>query len=517
MEFIYKVNSTGNFTIHASVSSPYYDYNPSNNNADIPINVNRACDLEIIRIVNQANLNYGDLLNWTIIVKNNGPDTAHNISISDLIPELVTPVIFTSSRELGDIWDIYTLNAGDEVRFNITALMDMTGVISNMVSAYASEFDYNLKNNQNESLILVNASSDLAITLDINNTNPNYKDSIKMTLTISNTGPDKASDIKIKISVPAGFDLIASSHDLDELGNIDVNQKLIIDLTYKVNTVGNYQFSVNVTCEEYDSYLANNVANKSVNINQSADLEVIKTVSNTNPKIGDYINWTVTVKNNGPNTAHNVSVKDLLSKSLLYIHNTQNSNYNPQNGVWNIESIDSNSQITLIITTQIIKTGLISNNVNVTALEFDCDLNNNHANVTINVGSSIDLNVSLQVNNSNPKYGDLVEWTITLTNIGKINATDVKVQEALPEGLILVNYDSSKGEYENGLWSIDKLLNQTETLKITAIVNRTGEITNEVIASANEFDVNTSNNKAAQSINVSKENSLRCSLLRRSN
>ena len=59
------------------------DEHPEGNTSNTTIHVNIA-DLEITKLVNNTTPNYGDVITYTIIVKNNGPD---NIKISEILAD----------------------------------------------------------------------------------------------------------------------------------------------------------------------------------------------------------------------------------------------------------------------------------------------------------------------------------------------------------------------------------------------------------------------------------------------
>ena len=83
-------------------------------------------------------------------------------------------------------------------------------------------------------------------------------------------------------------------------------------------------------------------------------------------------------------------------------------------------------------------------------------------------------------------------------------ATNVCVYDELPDGLIFNNYTASRGIYENGVWRLDYLNNgESEFLNISCYVNGLDLIINNVTATADEFDVNKSNNHDDELINVS--------------
>ncbi len=118
------------------------------------------------------------------------------------------------------------------------------------------------------------------------------------------------------------------------------------------------------------------------------------------------------------------------------------------------------------------------------------------------VVSSADLSLSKTVNNPNPIQGQNVTFTITLTNTGPSNATNVAVTDALPAGLTFVSATPSTGTYTSGtgVWSVASLASGANvTLQIVARVVNTGTITNtaEVTASDQPDPDSTPNNHIA--------------------
>ena len=43
----------------------------------------------VIKLINNSNPNYNDLIKWTIIVSNNGPNMATGVIVNDLLPKSV--------------------------------------------------------------------------------------------------------------------------------------------------------------------------------------------------------------------------------------------------------------------------------------------------------------------------------------------------------------------------------------------------------------------------------------------
>jgi uncharacterized repeat protein (TIGR01451 family) len=118
------------------------------------------------------------------------------------------------------------------------------------------------------------------------------------------------------------------------------------------------------------------------------------------------------------------------------------------------------------------------------------------------VVSSSDLGLSKTVNNANPIQGQNVTFTVTLTNSGPSNATNVVVTDALPAGLTFVSATPSTGSYTSGTgaWSVASLASgASATLQVVALVGGTGTITNtaEVTASDQPDPDSTPNNHNA--------------------
>ena len=54
---------------------------------------------------------------------------------------------------------------------------------------------------------------------------------------------------------------------------------------------------------------------------EQADLELSKSVSDAAPNVGDTVTFTVSVTNQGPDAATNVSVTDVLPNGFIYVDN----------------------------------------------------------------------------------------------------------------------------------------------------------------------------------------------------
>ena len=69
------------------------------------------------------------------------------------------------------------------------------------------------------------------------------------------------------------------------------------------------------------------------------------------------------------------------------------------------------------------------------------------------------MNVTITASNSAPNVGQPFSYTITVTNNGPDDATDVQVTDGIPAGLTFNGYTASQGTYNSGteIWNIGTL------------------------------------------------------------
>jgi uncharacterized repeat protein (TIGR01451 family) len=505
------INRTGSMVNAANVTSNEFDTDMENNHAEREIYVNPASDLAVSKSVSDASPNYGDAITWTIEISNRGPDAAHDVVMRDLLSKSLIYVDSDGdySSDSG-VWNVGTLQIGEKATLNILCIVNGTGMIENLASVNASEFDPDETNNNDSERIFVKPSSDLAIVKTANASSVNYKDLVKWTLTVTNGGPDAAKNVRIVDVLPDGFayvdSIVSKGNYIDgvfSIGLIEVGETVTVEIITLAEETGNFINYANVTSDNHDSDLTNNEDEKKIHVNPSSDLSVEKSVSDSNPNFNDTITWTIEVVNNGPDMAHNVTVRDLLPVSMIWVGDDSSGDYDPITGILFIDELDVEESFVLNIECIVNATGMIDNIVFVNASEYDYDLTNNVGNETIDVEKAADVSVVKSANSSSPNYNDLVKWTLVISNNGPDKATDIYVEDQLPEGLMLVSYNATKGIYDKGVWAMCCLENgEVETLEIICRVKKTGKIMNMAIIQANEYDWDESNNADNESIDV---------------
>jgi len=236
-----------------------------------------------------------------------------------------------------------------------------------------------------------------------------------------------------------------------------------------------------------------------------ADLNVSKVISSTGPyETDDEVTWVVTLWNNGPGNATNISVAEDLS-GLTGLDDISASpslgDYNAATNIWNITELKNATSATLTVTTSLSTPGSKTNNVTITAHDqIDPEETDNSANATVQIneiptGPQADLTISKTVTSSGPyNLQDNVTWVVTLHNNGPANATNITVAEDLSEltGLLNVTTSTSLGTYNTTtkIWNITELKNATSAyLTLTTNFSTAGKKINHVaIITLNETD-----------------------------
>lgn len=513
IDIVTLVNKTGKITNDANVSGREYDWNLSNNYDNKSIDVDVCADLAIEKLVNDTAPKFNSLVEWTLRVTNNGPDTATGVVVCDILPEGLISI----DKSFNGTWNVGKLLNNQTKELTIICLVNKTGKLVNIADIAGNEYDCNLTNNIVNKSIEVAQSADLFVKKYVNNTSPDFGEIIKWSVVVSNNGPDIATNVQVNDLLDDGLIFVKSS---STKGNYDVKSGIwtidslapetdeTLNIYCKVNKIGKILNFVSVNSTQYDWNESNNHDNESVNAVKIADLSVIKLINNSNPNYNDLIKWTIIVSNKGPNMATGVTVNDLLPKSVEYISSYLSKGfYNPVNGIWDVGNLNAGEKLQLNIVSKIVKTGDITNVVNVKGNEKDSNLTNNHFEKSVHVKPAADLSIEKSVSKQEVNINDLIEYVIEITNNGPDSAENIKVSELLNPNLKVISFESTKGNFNNtnNVLTIDSLVNGEKVrLTINAAANACGKFENKVAVSSDTFDYDKSNNQDGTSVFVSE-------------
>ncbi len=497
--------------------SDQFDPNPGNNTASATVTPEQA-DLAVTKTVSNPTPNVGDSVTFTVTLTNNGPNTATGVQVSDLLPAGLSFTSATPSQGTYDpatgLWTVGTVVVGTPQTLVIEATVDSPSPQTNTATISASDqFDPNPGNNT-ASATVTPQQADLALAKTVSNPTPNVGDSVTFTVTLTNNGPNTATGVQVSDLLPAGLSFTSATPSqgtydpatgLWTVGTVVVGtpQTLVIEATVDSPSPQTNTATISAS-DQFDPNPGNNTASATVTPEQ-ADLAVTKTVSNPTPNVGDSVTFTVTLTNNGPNTATGVQVSDLLPAGLSFTSATPSQGtYDPATGLWTVGTVVVGTPQTLVIEATVDSPSPQTNTATISASDqFDPNPGNNTASATV-TPQQADLAVTKTVSNPTPNVGDSVTFTVTLTNNGPNTATGVQVSDLLPAGLSFTSATPSQGNYNptTGVWTVGTVTTTSpETLLIEATVASPSPQTNTAtITHSDQFDPNPGNNTASATV-----------------
>ncbi|MBI5459356.1 DUF11 domain-containing protein, partial [Methanobacterium sp.] len=512
---------TTNLTNTVTLVSPVYAVQPSKSYS---ITVPEAHDIQVDQNVT-GSTNYDDTITITITATNNGPDNATGVTIKDLLPSGLEWVSNTQSSgttydKTTGIWYIGNFNYGNAPKtLNITVRVKTTGTIKNTAFLTApllpNFLDWNYDNNAQTCVIEVPAAADIGVDQTINDTTPNYLDTVTITVYGKNYGPDYATNVKITDLLSPGLEYVSHTtnhgnytNGVWTINNLQNGEEATLTIIAKVIEACSFNNTVNRTGgSQFDYNPSNDVKNVTLNVPEAAYIEVNKTATPSNPNYKDTVTYTITATNKGPDNATGVNINYTLPTGITLIGSSATKG-SYTNGVWNIGSLQNGETVTLTITALINATGTITDNSLTVTQDQDIWNNTLPGPVNWNIPQSADIEVTQTVSNSTPTANNNVNFIINTTNNGPDNASGVEVTSKLPTGFTVsgwkvswngglnwINNDSSYNP-TTGLWTIGALTNGVKAiLNITANATQMGNFTNNANKTAEtQYDWNNTNN-----------------------
>ncbi len=223
-----------------------------------------------------------------------------------------------------------------------------------------------------------------------------------------------------------------------------------------------------------------------------ADLALTQTVDDTSPSVGDTVNFTITLSNNGPSDMSGIQVAINLPPGLSYVSDT--GGVGSGSGTWAIASLASGANTTMLLSAQVTSAMTLTNTVSISSMiGADPDADNNSASVQLIPLGTLALNITGSVNNATPAVGDNIILTFQISNPSThpYAASGVTVSGLVfPfSGLVYVSDDAS-GAYNpaTGIWNAGALsVGQTKTLRVTVQVTSSGSKTVTATLNSTEY------------------------------
>lgn len=305
-----------------------------------------TADLQVVKADDPDPIVAGGTVTYTMVVTNNGPFDAVNVTFADPIPtgttfvSIAAPGFTCTTPTPGTTGDVActaaTMAVGASSTVTLTVQGDPTllagAVITNAAAVGSDTIDLRPDNNHDEEPTTVGAATDADLAIEkVDAVDPvTTGDAITYTLTVRNNGPAPATAVTVEDTLPASLTATTAvptqgtcslgppiSCDLGGLASGAVATVAIEATTSAPGVVVN---TATVTAAEPDPVIDNNTASEPTTIGNpgSADLAVAK-VDAADPVQPDaVVVYQMTATNRGPGIAAVVILTDTVPANTVF-------------------------------------------------------------------------------------------------------------------------------------------------------------------------------------------------------
>ncbi len=341
------------------------------------------------------------------------------------------------------------------------------------------------------------------------------------TITVTNGGPSAAQNVVLRDNLPDGMDFNngASTADCELDGStLDPNDVICTlaslgsddEATFTINvtphSTGTINNTASATSDTDDPTPDNTSGAVETDVNPAADIQVTKTGPTANPINGQPFDYTITVKNNGPDEARNVVVTDDLPFALDF--NAADStpgcdlddiSPDPNDVRCTLATLASGATKTFTINVTPNRTGPVSNTASGTSETDDPVPGNGTSDpVSTTVNPAADLSIQKAASDDEVNVGEDFTYSFTITNNGPDDATGATVTDVLPTKITYL--DSTDCSYAEATRTVtcgpvNIAATATRTFDISVETNDRGSISNTAAVDGDQADPNSNNDK----------------------
>lgn len=341
------------------------------------------------------------------------------------------------------------------------------------------------------------------------------------TVTVTNGGPSAAQNVVVRDNLPDDMDFNngASTADCELDGSTLDPNDVICTLaslgsddvaTFTINvtprSTGTINNTASATSDTDDPTPDNTSGAVETDVNPAADIQVTKTGPTANPINGQPFDYTITVKNNGPDEARNVVVTDDLPFALDFNADDSTSGCDlddispdPNDVRCTLATLASGATKTFTINVTPNRTGPVSNTASGTSETDDPVPGNGTSDpVSTTVNPAADLSIQKAASDDEVNVGEDFTYSFTITNNGPDDATGATVTDVLPTKITYL--DSTDCSYAEATRTVtcgpvNIAATATRTFDISVETNDRGSISNTAAVDGDQADPNSNNDE----------------------
>ena len=527
---------------------------------DTIVSVNKTVDKTLAKI--------NDTLNFTISIKNAGNVSARNIVFKDILDSNISFVgnsVYINGVQMPG----YNPNNGfnlSDITSGATSTVTFAATIinrppTNIVYNYATvNYDYTVGTETISTAINTNttetyvATGELTLNKSVDKSYATVGDDLSYTVVVQNTGSVNATGLTFQDTIPASTTFNTGSILVDGIPYPNFNPNIGFALTDlapnhyhtvifsvkvtslpqngKIENIANTSFTYKLTPSD-NPLTTTSYSNKVTTEIKLGSITSTKSVDKAYATIGDTLNYTVTLNNNGNANCFSVFFKDIIQSNATFIvgsvkiNGVTHSNYDPSIG-FTIEPIPGygNAVVTFAVTVQTLPLDYTLYNYSTTSYNYYIDPSkpyiidqstSNTVATVINVGS---LTATKAVNKAYATINDVLTYTVIITNTGNTVAKNVNFRDVIATGLTFVpgsvtinevsyaSYDPyasfTLGNIPSGSTVIVKFDATVSTLPSPSLVSNTANLTFAYRIDPNGSDIvsQTNSNTVTTQINI---------------
>ncbi|KUL26193.1 DUF7507 domain-containing protein [Actinoplanes awajinensis] len=446
----------------ATYTDPLSTNRPTATGNTVVTTVNAAADLRLSAVIAAGGVMAGRAATTNLTVTNAGPSTATGVQVSAVVP----PGIVNVTANLTGAACVVTggLNARctlPSMASGATAVMVVSGDVlsaatpgaqATLTSAVTSTtYEVNQADNAASVSGAVATLADLGVTMT--NTAGVAGATVTYTVPITNTGPSVARSLVLSDAIAnsstyltarfssGGGSCATTSTGIVEcqIGDLNVGATVTVEIDVRLDPsgTGDVNNAVSVTSTTPDPVAANNNYSVQTTGTVAADVSVKLALSALSAYAGDTVTYTLTVVNNGPALARNVTFNTVVPPGVTIVRSSPQCTVN----ACTIAALPPNYPIVLTGTATLAATAASGPGFASTTV-ISPTYDNNPANDTDTIGFTVLLRADLGVtqtlaNPSDPSAlvaGQTVTGVVTVVNNGQTRAEGVVLRQAVLAG-----------------------------------------------------------------------------------
>ncbi len=379
-------------------------------NVDFFANTNEA-DLELTQSDTPDPVLVGSDITFTLNVRNNGPDGARSIVVTDTLPAGVNFVSATSddggvcTESAGIVTcNLNDMANGDQVNVDVVMTPQSVTTLSNNVSVAAYDVDPVTVNNSSLEQASVDPVADVRISQS-DLADPVFAGrNITYRLSVTNDGPNTATSVVVTDTLPASTVFVSAipgdGSVCSETGGLvscnlnDIANGVTIDIPVvaRATADGAVTNTVAVSAAEADANTSNNSSTEQTQVDPSAGLSVSQSADFNTVPTGKTATMTFTVSNDGPSDATNVVLNNALSSSVKYFMSVSTGqgscSQNGDNITCSLGTLASGQSVDVDIMMTGYEEGTISCTGGAASATMDLDMSNNSVTNTVTISNA---------------------------------------------------------------------------------------------------------------------------------